>query len=534
VAHHLEDFFRTTIEAGLLRSGLKKCSDWGERYLILPDSVTKEPKPLSFEYWPWSREMHDSEAFINFGMKAAQLAYTNTVLHRSFFEVDMLGHSVLYVLPNTNPDASDFSASRFDMMLELSDHLKNLFSDTRNIGHKRAGTRNMWIRGSRSTSGLKNIDPSFIVLDEFDEMDMGKVELALRRADGQWSSRLWCISTPTFPEKGIHSLFLESTQEHWTFKCPKCSRRIELIYPDCLVVTSDDMYSEELKKTHTICPDCKETERMARGFHVNQLSSCVKPPWKFAQTVLKARYSKAAEQELWNSLCGLPHIVDGAKLTEAEVSACQVDRKMSDKFKPTRLRTMGVDIGKVFHYEIGGWHIDRMGPDVNLNSFCEVLKVGLADGFHEISMLMRQYQINMCVVDWQNEERLAYQFCLDHMGHSYRCQYASGQGGKRLTIIKPKNECKIHVHRTHWADLALGRVRTKRIAIPQDVPKDYKIQLTNLVKYFKAEDKAEISRDLSEYRREGPDHYAHARIYNEIAFPLAASIASNQNIRSLV
>jgi hypothetical protein len=553
--HKLEEHFANLVRDGLRRRGLRKCSDWAERYIYLPDPVTKEPKPCRFEYHPWSKGMHNSECDFNIGMKAAQMAYTNTVLHVSLYELDMKGRSVLYVLPNSSPDASDFSASRFDMMLELSPHLGGLFSDTKNVGHKRAGSRNFWLRGSRSTSGLKNIDPSFVALDEFDEMDMNKVELALRRSDGQWSSRTWCISTPTMPDQGIHRLFMESTQEHWMFRCPHCSKIIELTYPDCLVIAADDLYDEKIKDTHVRCPECKvkiteeekrhaqnetglwvpmQTGRIARGFHVNQLSSCVKPPWKIAQTALKARYSQSAEQELYNSLMGMPHICAGSKLTETEVDACLTPRRMSEKFRPTRFRTMGVDIGKVHHYEIAGWHLDKIGPDVNLSAHCQVIKAGLCESFQELAMLFRQYQIMMCVLDWQPESEKVFEFCCNHGGRANRCQYASGQGGKKLTIVQPESERKLMVHRTHWIDLALGRVRTGRIELPADIPIDYKAHLRNLVKFFKSEDDEDVSKDKSEYRRQGADHYAHARTYNEIALPLVASMASNQNVRAVL
>lgn len=554
--HKLEEHFAQIVKEGLQRRGLRKCSEWAEKYIYLPDPITKEPKPCRFEYHPWSREMHDSECDFNIGMKAAQMAYTNTVLHVSLYELDMKSRSVLYVLPNSSPDASDFSASRFNMMLELSPYLSGLFSDTKNVGHKRAGSRNFWIRGSRSTSGLKNIDPSFVVLDEFDEMDMRKVELALRRSDGQWSSRLWCISTPTLPEKGIHQLFLDSTQEHWMFRCPRCSKLIALLDLNNLVITADDLYDEKIKNSYVRCGECKgkitqdekryaqnksgiwvpmNTGRIARGFHVNQLSSCIRPAWKIAQQVIKARYSLSAEQELHNSLLGKPYICAGAKLSEAQVNACVTSRRMADNFRKTRFRTMGVDIGKVHHYEINGWHIDKIGRDVNLAAHCQVIKVGICETFQELAMMFRQYQIMMCILDWQPESEKVFEFCCNHGGRAKRCQYASGQGGKKLTIIQPETEHKIHVHRTHWIDLALGRVRTKQIELPADIPIDYKKHLQNLVKFFKeAGDEEDIAKDKSEYHRQGADHYAHARTYNEIALPLVASMAANENIRSVL
>jgi len=115
------------------------------------------PGPWSFKYHPWAKGMHDCTAEIMVGQKGAQLCYTEVGLNKSYYNIDVLGNSVLYVLPASTPDAADFSTSRFDPALELSPHLASLFSDVKNIGHKRAGSANLFIRGSRSRNQLKSI-----------------------------------------------------------------------------------------------------------------------------------------------------------------------------------------------------------------------------------------------------------------------------------------------------------------------------------------------------------------------------------------
>ena len=143
------------------------------------------PGPWSFKYHPWIEEMHDAEEEMIVGQKGAQLAFTECVLNKAFFNIDVKGVSVLYVLPANTPDASDFSKARFDPALELSPHLSKLFSHVKNIGHKRAGSANLYIRGSRSRSQLKSIPVGFIILDEVDEMQQANVPLAFERAAGQ-------------------------------------------------------------------------------------------------------------------------------------------------------------------------------------------------------------------------------------------------------------------------------------------------------------------------------------------------------------
>jgi phage terminase large subunit GpA-like protein len=130
--------------------------------------------------------MHDSEAELNVGQKSAQMGYTETVLNITFYNIDVRNIDCLYVLPAKTPDASDFSAARFDPALELSPHLSKIFSEVKNVGHKRAGTTNLYIRGSRSRAGLKSVPVGFIVLDELDEMTQENVRWLLKeRRSGQ-------------------------------------------------------------------------------------------------------------------------------------------------------------------------------------------------------------------------------------------------------------------------------------------------------------------------------------------------------------
>ena len=498
--------------------------------------------------------MQDSTAHHNVGMKAAQVAYTESMVNITFFRLDIDQVNCLYLLPNKVPDAGDFSTGRFDSALLLSKHLRALFL-SKNIGHKRAGAASLWIRGANSPKSLRGIDPALVVVDELDEMSDKSIELALHRTDGQLQSWIWMLSTPKIPEKGIHKYFLETTQEHWKFRCPKCNRFTELVYPDCLVVTADEPFSEDVYKSHIICGECKREiphqdkvdaqnrsgiwvpeykDRSARGFYVNQLSSCVREPWKLAQVVIRARSSRAAEQELWNQIVGWPHVVDGGQIEDDQITACLTARRNEHGYRycsKYKIRTMGIDIGKWLHYEIAGWRVAKIGPDLNISARCDVLHVGKVQTFRELSQLVQQYQVHMVVTDYQPEERAVHEFVMRHYGFALRCQYARGQGSKKITRVKPDDELKILVARTFWMDMALGRFVIKKIRLPVNIPEEYRAHLKNIIKHYQEN---EDGRDISKYLRKGDDHYGMAHTYNEIALPLAASCITSQNMRSFL
>jgi phage terminase large subunit GpA-like protein len=256
--------------------------------------------PYGFRYHPWCRGIHDSKAVWTIAMKAAQLGVTETGINRAFFTLDQSKRDVLYVLPTT-VNASDFSKARFATALKLSDYLKGLFVDTNTVGLKSTGTNVLYIRGSRGDSNLKSIPVSELVLDELDEMDIHAVWLALERLSGQLEKHILAVSTPTVPKYGIHKLYLQSTQEHFVFQCPHCSKWTELVWPDCIEIVGESVNDPRCKQSFLKCKECKHkldqeakpeflatgrwqptelqvSAEESRGFYINQLYSSTVTP----------------------------------------------------------------------------------------------------------------------------------------------------------------------------------------------------------------------------------------------------------------
>ena len=538
--HALENLFRQTVANGLRRQSISTPSSWARAYRVMGQPF---PGPWTEKPTPWTLGMHDSKADVNIGQKAAQLGFSETVLNITFYKIDIERIDCLYALPNKMPDASEFSSARFDAALELSTHLNNLFSNVKNVGHKRAGSANLYVCGSNSRVAFKSKPVGLMIFDEVDEMNQANIILAEERTSGQRHSEIWKISTPTIPNFGINADFLISTQEHWIFKCPHCSRRTEFIFPDCLIITAENHADPKIKDSHLICKECKhklshqdkmdflgvnnaewvpfgEPRADYRGFYVNQLYSIPLEPWKIAKLYLRSLTSKPAEQEFWNSKIGIPHLVEGSKLNEGEIE------KNIGQPIPGKIVTMGVDQGKWLHYEIASWHFNELGNDINTSAVPHILKIGKAVDFNELDMLMKEYQIQVCVIDAQPEKRMAYAFACRFWGHVKLCYYTKGQSSKRMSIDSDEDEHRILVDRTYWLDMALNRFRTGEIVLPV-VPQEYKDNLMNLVRRYKIKN----DNQHAEYLSLGPDHYGHARAYSEMALPLGASLVTNKNIR---
>lgn len=554
--HAIAKLMRERIASGLKRKSVTSCSKWAETYRFVDKPYVGN---WSFKYLPWQRGMHDSDAPLNVGQKSAQAGYTETVLNRTFYMIDVKGVDCLYVLPSSTPDASDFSASRFDAALELSPHLTNMFSDVKNIGHKRAGSSNLYIRGSRSRSQLKSIPVGFIVLDELDEMEQDNIPLALQRTAGQFESQVWMLSTPTIPDEGINKFFKSSNQEHFFFRCPGCSRLIELMFPECLIITADNHSDPKIKDSYVQCKECKykfthEEKHLhmadgvwvpqfagdgSRGFYVNQLYSTTVHPSEIAKSYLQSEYDPFEEQEFWNSRMGTAHTVKGAGVSDEDINNCIAQPGYARYTTGPKygIVTMGVDVGKWIHYEIDTWKVDGsiQSNDLNIRSKCKVLTFGRVQHFEELDILMRKFGINACVIDSNPERRKAHEFANRFPGLVKMCIYGNNINGKRIHIANPDetDEPRITVDRTSWLDLSLGRFRgTGMILLPMDLDYEYRTHIKALVRVY---DKDKNDMQVARYKTKGNegDHYGHARNYAEIALPFALSLANPQDIRGV-
>jgi hypothetical protein len=516
------------------------------------------PGPWTFKYHPWLKEMHDSRAISNVGQKSAQMGYTETVLNVTFFKIDIERTDCLYILPAKTPDASDFSASRFDPALELSPHLQKMFSEVKNVGHKRAGATNLYIRGSKSRSGLKSIPAGFIVFDELAEMDQENIPLAMERAAGQIEKQDWKISTPTIEDANINVFFKESTQEHFFFACPHCSKQVELTFPDNLVITATKLDDPQIEESHIICNECKSTldhgdkvnflqdgvwvpqkRSSTRGFYINQLySPAVKPP-DLARKYIKSLSDPTAEQEFYNSNLGQPHVVKGAQVLDDDINRCIADYRSIENRKITRkdvLITMGIDVGRWLHTMIEEWSWPNGVPisDLNLYARPRVLWYGKTPHFRDLDRFMDDFGIKFAVIDANPERREAHSFASRHYGKVRMCIYARSQAARQI-VPSPDVDMAVNVDRTSWLDLSLGRFRRGQegILLPNDIDQEFRDNIKAQVRQYK-KDKDGNPIGVYVTPENKADHYGHARNYSEIAFALAFGRGSSKNMESPV
>jgi hypothetical protein len=544
--------FGDILNQGLISKTLNSCSRWVTRRRVMGEPF---PGNYSFKYHPWCREVHDANASFNTVMKAAQMGLTEAAINIAFFTIDVKKRDVLYVLP-TAKNASTFSKARFNTALMHSEYLKDIFTDTNTIELKQAGGVSLYLRGSRGDSNLKSVPVSVLILDEADEMDQRAIWLALERLSGQVHKFVFSLSTPTIPRYGIHKLYLQGTQEHYYFKCPRCSRQTEFIFPECLEICGETLTDPDVRKSHLKCKECKKkieheekptilksaaweptvrVDEDHRSFYINQMYSYTVTPFELAQGYFRGVGDEAAMVEFHNSKQGLPYIPDGGQVTDNEIAEAvrnYFKRDQQPNVGTNRLIVMGVDQGKMNNVCVVEYLFARRkrGLDLNAAAFGKLLWEGKlpGDDFETLDPLMRQWQIRACVIDADPQINDARRFARRFPGYVYLCRYRRGVTGKETQLSEEDGGAPIvTVDRTNWLDASMGRFHSGRVELPADVSHEFKEHVKALVRTYEKDDQGNPK---ATYLSTGPDHFAHAFNYAEIALPLAANVAKNSDI----
>lgn len=563
----LMDELRKELQSQILGKSIQTPSRWAEKRRIMGPPFEGN---YSFRYHPWCRELHDTKAIWNVSMKSAQAGFTEVGINLALYTVDVLRKNVLYVLP-TLGDASDFSRSRFNPALRLSPYLKKVFTDTNNVSLKMANNTALYIRGSRGDANLKSLPVAVLILDELDEMDQSQIELAIQRLRGQPEKKVWYISTPTVPNHGVSLEYAKSTQEHFMFRCPGCNKIDEFRFPDSIEICGDSMNDPDCHKSFYKCTMCgyrykadfdsngflRQDEKLMaltntghwqptvtgvdedrRGFKINQLYSYTVSPYEVVVDYFKSQLNEFANQEFHKSVLGEPYIGEKAQVTDEMIDrVIKPYRRKELSVRPgqPRLITLGIDQGKWCYWVVCEWFYPALAIDLNNSATSRVLDAGkfYEDEWDEIpDRLMHEWQVRSCMVDADPNIQSARKFARRFPGYVWLNRYRQGRSGKEMTIEDDGSYAPMaQVDRTNWLDITLGRFYAGTTELPCDLPGVFREHIKNLVRLYE-EDKE--GNPIAVYRNYGPDHYAHALNYAEMALPCAAAIVTNKNVKKFL
>lgn len=558
--------FAQIIADGLVKNSLTSCTRWADHKIHTPPPYGG---PLSFEKFPWQKEiLNCDESFITV-QKAAQMGFSVAGLIKALYMVVSKRTDVLYVLPTQNL-ASDFAKARLDQMVSMSPSLRGCFVGSNNVGLKTtADHAHIFIRGSIAESGLVSVPVGCVIVDEYDRCNPNAMPLVLERLAAHEQKHFFGLSTPTLHNYGINKQYLLGTQERFRFPCPSCSKKIELLWPDeklgikgCIEICGTYSTDPECHKSFFKCPECgsklpheTKVEWLAkayweptspahghRSFHLNQMYGPAITPGELVVAYFKGQTDDAAQVQFVNQKRGEPHSLSGARITDQIIEACLRPHRLEDA-RPTtadRQIVMGVDVGTFLDVCVAEYLYDRdPGFEPHLNSICKVLWNGRlpGDNFSALDSIMAEWQVQYAAIDFQPETVLSKAFARRFHGYASVVQYRKGTIGHEIKEAFDDDHVSIlTVDRTSFLDMSLGRLHKQRTWLPQNIHGVFREHLQNLERTYEMDD---MGKPKAVYVSLNADHSAHALNLTEVAHIKAysrqtgRSIAVDENVRNM-
>lgn len=537
-----QDFLRGVAET-LINQTYDVCSRWAVKRRVMQDG-----EAYSLADYPYVEGILNSRAKKNWVMKGAQTGLTEAGITIGLYEIDYHQRDVIHYFP-TGKMAERFSKTRFTTAIKLSPYLKRaVVNDSLEI--KQIGNATLHVLGANSMANLKGTSSGRLILDELDEWTEKQIYLAEERASGQKNDDkiIWGLSTPKYPNTGIHKQYLQSTQEHFFFDCPHCQEEIELVWEDSFVLCGENVDDPAVHDSYLKCSKCQakldhatkkqwlSTGRwkatnpdsdptLSRGFHVSQLYSPTVSPGELAVAYLRGSGDEDARREFHNSKLGLPYIEEAYQVNDQQIDAA-IRKYSMVTARPTKATdgffTLGIDQGGALHHWVAvSWKFDatRYG-DPNDRAIGKVVGCGRVpqDDWASIHGLMRGYQVRMCVIDYFPEPTAARIFARKFNGFVYLAQYVKGTAAREVRPTEDEYGANIvRCDRVSWLSKSLGRVMSGDMEFPLDLPLEFRQHIKAPVRSLKNVDGTYVA----EYVETGPDHYAHAMTYAEIALKIA-------------
>lgn len=489
---------------------------------------------FSFTDHDYLRQIYADESSSMVIRKAAQTGASEYAISRALHFCVRHGGRTIYFFPSDN-DVGEFSRDRFAPAVADSDYLRTMVRDTDTAGLKQIGKGSIYFRGTNSRTRMKSVPADFLVFDELDEMVPANVALARKRlGHSKWGWEL-DVSTPSLPGYGIDAAFQDTDQQHWLLHCPRCSSWwcLEDLFLEHHGSPQDPR--EEIMFIRgkpgwerLTCPKCsrwldpgrgvweaKYPERTKRGYHISKfLSLVVSQQDKEAgcytkpSALLKEWKETPFPAEFYNSELGLPYLSAEGGLTEQDLLQAVGPYGMTSRGKGC---VMGVDQGNGLHVVIKEPH------ESGIIFTTRVHHEPMTDAtFTHLDHFMTTYDVRACVIDGLPNTHAARAFARRFNGRVWLSYYGNSKG--RVSWGRDAESTPIvNVNRTEaldaWRDAhKMGKRRIPRI---EDEMTNFVTQMTNTLR--RVEEDPVTGQKVARWIKRGPDHFAHADSYAEIA-----------------
>jgi hypothetical protein len=466
--------------------------------------------------------------------KAAQMGASEYAISRALHFAIKKGGRVIYYFP-TDHDVSEFSQDRFGPAISESEYLAALVRDTDTVGLKQIGAGSIYFRGTNSRTRMKSVPADFLIFDELDEMVPANVELARKRLGHSKYGWELHVSTPSFPGYGIDRAFEETDQRHWLLRCPGCLKWHCLEDEFLEAHGSPHDPREEIVfvrgepgRENIVCTSCghvldpsagrwvaKRECEPRRGYAVSKFASLVLSEQEEA---LGAKTKPAALLKLWRetqfpeefykSELGLPYLAAEGGVSEQDLRSLVGGYPI---LASGLACVMGVDQGSGLHIVV------KEPKDKGYAVTVYVHHEPMTDeSFSYLDHLMDAFDVRACVIDALPNTHAARAFARRFRGRVWLAYYGN-QKSEVSWGYDAESTAIVNIDRTEaldaWRDLHKGVKR--RIPRIEGQVTVYVKQMTNILRTV--EEDPTSGQKRARWIKRGPDHFAHADSYAELA-----------------
>ena len=472
--------------------------------------------------------------------KSAQVGLTELMINRALWVADT-GYAdrgnVLFLMPTQNM-MDDFAQGRFDRAIQDSPYLRARLqpepprrkaADSKRL--KRVGPGYIYLRGADSRRQIASVDADLVLLDEYDQMGEGVLELAQKRLASSRAGRLMVASTPRLPEAGVNALYLQSDQRRYHIPCLHCDCEQTLTWQE----------NVDLERALVVCRSCREPMDVTvpgrwvpeapgndriHGYHLSRLYST----WANIAQMIEASQATtpAAQQEFYNSDLGEVFSPPGGGLSLDVLDRCRYEYDLEDYAGQPCV--MGIDVGTKLHVVVRERPSDeqRNREQDGIRPRPRLLwGAGTVDTVEQLDELWRYFHVEMAVIDSQPEMRLAVEFQRRHPDRVLLARYGRQEPGY---VLQSGPVPVLSVNRTQLIDETFERFRKRMAALPRDARQRSPPVREGLGEYYREllapqrtlerdADGNWVARWLDHNKA---DHYAHAEVYAllaELALP---------------
>ena len=396
--------------------------------------------------------------------KAAQVGGTTWAILRSIHAC-LQGLNVMYFFP-TRTDVMEFSKARVNPLLADNPFLSDLMTDTDTAGLKRIGDAHLYLRGMRSTVGLKSVPADMVVFDELDEATPEAKTLARERLSHSAYKRIIELSNPSLPDFGIDAAYQVSDQRHWTVKCPFCGKwtALDKEFPTSLNKEVRVIRERKDGTFFRACPMCGKALDMAKGewvadhggrpIHGYLISQLISPLVDASEILEDYRLTRFPDH-FYNLKIGIAWADLQRRLDAASVlSLCGNEPMQNKSDSPC---SMGVDTGKALHVVI-------LRQDEEDYDKQNLVHLAVCRDFSDLEGLIERFHVDRCVIDGLPETYATRSFASKHPGVVYMSFFNENQHGAPRWN---QSDQKVDVNRTEALDASRAAVREKKVVMPR-------------------------------------------------------------------